>query len=71
MLAGSAGMNVNCVVGVAVHESALAIEPSEPEGLQGERSLGHARCALLFLEVVDEVEVVVAMRSVGGLGVVV
>ena len=64
-------MNVNVVVGVAIHESAAAAGPSEPEGLSGGRSLDPPRCAVLFLEVVDELEVIGELRSVGGLGVVV
>ena len=63
-------MNVNFVAGVAVHESAAAAGPSEPEGLSGGRSLDPPRCAVLFLEVVDELEVGVGLKSVGGSGVV-
>ena len=63
-------MNVKFVVGVAIHESAAAAGPSVPEGLSGGRSLDPPRCAVLFLEVVDELEVVVELKSVGGPGVV-
>ena len=64
----SAWMNVNFVVGVSLHESAAAAGPSEPEGLQGGRSLDPPKCAALFLEVVDELGVGVGLKSVGGSG---
>ena len=63
-------MNVNVVVGVAVHESAAADGPSEPEGLQGGRSLDPPRCVVLFLEVVDKLEVGVGLKSMGGTGLI-
>ena len=63
-------MSVNFVVGVVVHESAAASGPSGLEGWQGGRSLDPPRCAVLFLDGVDELGVGVELRSVGGLKMV-
>ena len=59
-------MNVSFEVGVAVHGSVAAAGPSGLEGFPGGRSLDPPRCAVLVLGEVDELQVGVWLKLVGG-----
>ena len=63
-------MNVSLGVGVAVHGSVTAAGPSGLEGLPGGRSLDPPKRAVLVLGGVDELEVSMGLKLVGGLRMV-
>ena len=63
-------MNVSLVVGVAVHESVAAAGPSVLGGLPGGRSLDPPRGAVLVLSGMEELEVGMKLKLVGGLKMV-
>ena len=63
-------MSVIFVVGVVVHESVTAAGPFGLEGLPGGMSLNPPRRAVLVLSGVEELEVGMGLKLVGGLRMV-